>query len=568
MRSGTEWRQFRLLVQDSVKRLITSAVLAREADPWQFAIWVVAIVCTPPWMYTVSKLFKYAVLRLQGADVVERVLVGDRMFFVLYSMVAAVLLAALTWEALVPDRTDQEILGVLPVRSRTVAAARLTGAIAMVVGFGIAINLPTAVFFSLIAARPPFVWSIALLFCTHMLVTTVGMVTVFLILLVLRGLIAITLSDAFANVTAGALQLASIGAVLEAFVYVPSLLPHLVALIVDGDSPSRWIPPIWFTAIYTLTVGPWQPALVPAARTGAEAFVVAFVAVVLVYLVPARWVARRSLATLSTHQTRYASAVIRSAALLIARVPRVRAVIAFTIASFTRSRRHVFVLLGYLGAAAAVAAISVIAATMRRTISIESPAAYLLSLPLVLIFFTVLGLRTTFRIAIDLDASWPFRISRIRSDDAAAAARVTLLALGVLPFAVIALIASLMLGWGARTSLELAAFDVLIGLVLVEGVTYGWHAIPFARAYAPSTHSVRWRAPAMLVPLNVFAFRGADAQLAALDSLHGLIAYAGVLLAMAVVIGAASRRTTASLDLTFDNEDTDSMQTLGLSDAL
>ena len=563
-----EWRQFRLLLRDAVKRLLTSAVLAREADPWQFAIWVTAIVSTPPWMYTVSKLFKYAVLRLQGADVIERVLASDRMFFVLYGMVAAVLLAALTWEALVPDRTDQEILGVLPVRSRTVAAARLTGAIAMVVAFAIAINTPTAVFFSLIAARPPFLFSVVALFSTHLLVTTAGMLTVFLALLVVRGLVAITLSDALASVTAGLLQLASVSAVLEAVVYVPSLLPQFLRAMVQGGNQALWIPPIWFTALYTLMVGRWQPALASEARIAAASFGVALAAAVVVYLAPAAWVARRSLATMSRQQAKYASAAIRSATLVMARVPRVRALIAFTIASFTRSRRHVFVLLGYLGAAIAIAAISVLAGTLRKTISLESPAAYLLSLPLVLIFFTVLGLRTTFRIAIDLEASWPFRVSRVRSHDAATAARVTLLALGVLPFAVTAMAASFAAGWGMRVSLELAAFDLLIGLVLVEAVTYGWHAIPFARAYAPSTHSVRWRGPAMLVPLNVFAFRGADAQLAALASPHGVVVYAGVLLAIAAIVGAASRRTSASLDLAFDNDGDDAMQTLGLSDAL
>jgi hypothetical protein len=563
-----EWRQFRLLLHDSVKRLLTSAVLAREADPWQFAIWVTAIVCTPPWMYTVSKLFKYAVLRLQGPEVVERVLANDRMFFVVYGMVAAVLLAALTWEALVPDRTDQEILGVLPVRPRTVAAARLTGAITMVVAFAVAINGPTAIFFSLIAARPPFLFSIPALLFTHMMVTTAGMLTVFLALLIVRGLIAITLSDALANVTAGLLQLASVSAMIEAFVYVPSLVPLLVRTMIQGGSASLWIPPVWFTALYSVMAGQWQPALVQEAQIGGAVFGLTSIAAVIVYLAPAAWIARRALTTLSTQRTRYASAIIRWTSCAVAPLPRVRALIAFTIASLTRSRRHVFVLLGYLGAAVAIAAISVFAATIRRTVSFESPAAYLLSLPLVLIFFTVLGLRTTFRIAIDLGASWPFRISRVRSPDAAAAARLTLMALGVLPFALAAMTAAFACGWGARVALELAAFDLLIGLVLVEAVTYGWHAIPFARAYAPSTHSVRWRGPAMLVPLNVFAFRGADAQFAALDSPHGVVVYAAVLLTVVVLVGAASRRTSASMDLTFETDSDDSMQTLGLSDAL
>jgi len=119
-----DWRQFRLLSRDSVRRLLDTALASRDADPMQYALWGLALVITPPVLFAVRKILDYPFLLRAPAAVVQGVALADRLFFITYGMLATALLAALTWEALFPDRTDQEIVGVLPVRPRTLAAAR------------------------------------------------------------------------------------------------------------------------------------------------------------------------------------------------------------------------------------------------------------------------------------------------------------------------------------------------------------------------------------------------------------------------------------------------------------
>jgi len=565
---GREWRQFRLLAHDSVRRLLSSVVLTRDGDPLQFAIWVTALATTPPSLYAFSQIFKYALLRRATPEVMERVVLGDRMFFVLYAMIAAALLAALTWEALVPDRTDQEIVGVLPVRPRTLAAARLTAAMTMATAFAVAINLPASVFFALVAATHPLLGSVPMVFIAHLTMTVAAALTVFLALLAVRGVVALSVSTLLASVTAGVLQLASIGAVIEALVYVPSLVPFLVRTMIAGGDEAVRIPPVWFAAAYSLMVGTSRATFAPEARVGLATFALALALTFVIHLLPSAWLARRTLASMSKGRARSASTVTRLATAVVARVPAVRAMAAFTIATVTRNRRHAFVPLGYLGAGIAIAATSLVAATIRRTVVLHEPRAYLLSLPLVLMFFAVLGLRASFRLPVEFDANWPFRVCGTRVGHAAASARATMMALIVLPLAGAAVLVSTLLGWGGEVAARLGLFELLAGLLLVEAMTFGWHGVPFGRAFAPSVASVKWRGPAMLVPLNLFAFRGADAQIAALHSVGTALIYAAVVFGVVAIVGLASRQASKQRGLVFDESTEDGCQTLGLSEAL
>ena len=88
----------------------------------EFAIWMLALIATPPAFFAANQIFLYSALVKAPQEVVEQIALGHRLFFVVYGMLATALLAALTWEALFPDGSDQEIVGVLPVRPHTYAA--------------------------------------------------------------------------------------------------------------------------------------------------------------------------------------------------------------------------------------------------------------------------------------------------------------------------------------------------------------------------------------------------------------------------------------------------------------
>jgi len=564
---GREWRQFRLLGHDSLRRLLNSAVLSREADPWQFAIWGTAFLAVPPSMFAFSQMFKYAALRHASAIEVEQIVLVDRMFFILYAIVTAALLAALTWEALLPDRVDQEILGVLPVRARTVAAAQLAAALTMALMFAAALHLPSAAIFALIAAANPVVGHVVPVFVGHLVATLGAVLTTFAALLVLRGMAALALSVSAAHALAGVLQLVSVAALIETFLYLPSVLPRLVRQMLETSGTRMQLPPVWFASIYELVAGPWHSSFSAPAAAAVSAALVTFAIVVPTYILPARWIARRALSSPSKQAVRWPAAILRLATVTLSHVAPSRGILAFTLATFTRSRRHVFVVLTYIGIGVALAAVSVVAATVRRTIVLDVPAAYLLALPLVLMFFTAVGLRVAFGIPVEIDANWVFLLCSTRVRHAASGTRGALLALAVYPIAATVTAVAWLLGWGAGVAATVGLFEIVAGALLVEAVTYGWHTIPFARTYAPAVETLKSKALVILVPLNLFAYRGADAQMAALQSPRAAVVYVVVIAAVCVAVGIASRRASSRQGLSYEREPADSPAVLRLSDA-
>jgi len=565
--AAREWRQFRLLSRDSLRRLLNAAVLSRDADPWQFAIWGTAFLAVPPSMFAFGQMFKYAALRRALPIEVEQILLLDRMFFIVYAIVTTALLAALTWEALLPDRTDQEIMGVLPVRARTVAAAQLVAALAMALLFASVLHVPSAIVFALIAAANPVVGSIVPVFVGHVVATIGAALTTFAALLVIRGVAALTLSASAANALAGILQLVSVAALIETFLYMPSLLPRFVRQLFAAGPASVATPPVWFAAIYQFIAGPWHAAFAAPARVAVIAIALTLAVVIPVYVVPATWIARRALSSPSKQGVRWAAVIVRMWAVAASRVAPTRSILAFTLATFTRSRRHVFVVLTYIGVGVALAGVSVVAATVKRSLVLDQPAAYLLALPLVLMFFTALGLRVAFGIPVDIDANWIFRQCDTGVRHAANGARRALLTVAVYPIAATAMATAWGLGWDASVALRVGMFDVVAGALLVEAITYGWHTIPFARTYAPAVETLKSRALVILIPLNLFAYRGADAQMAALGSARALLVYLVVVVVATVLVGIASRRESFRMGLRFEREPEDGLAVLSLSEA-
>ncbi len=339
--AAREWRQFRRLSRDSTRHLINAAVLARGADPTQFAIWAVALVATPPAMYAFSGMVKYTALRVRPAAVIEATVLADRLFFVLYGMLAAALLAAVTWEALFPDQTDQEVLGGLPVRPRTAAAARLTAAAGMALTFAAAVNIPAGLLFALVATTSPALGFLPTVAIAHITATVGGSLFVFLALLLIRALVALLCGTNAADRLAIVLQLTTVIALVETFVYLPIVLPFLVRQVLDEGSAGLFLPPVWFAAQYSAIVGSGRPILAERGTWAIAALLATAALTVPMYLAPARVMARRALEAHARHRAGRVAALGRAVSRTLRLPPRTASVFAFTLASFTRSRRHV-----------------------------------------------------------------------------------------------------------------------------------------------------------------------------------------------------------------------------------
>ena len=563
-----DWHQFRLLSKDAVRQLLDTALFARDADPTQFAIWMLALVATPTVFFAARQVLTYTALVRAPDHVVQMVALQHRLFFITYGMLAAALLAALTWEAVFPDGRDQEIVGVLPVQPRVFAASRLSAAVIVGVVFAAAVNLPAAVLYSVFSAgHPIFGWNILGLFAGHALATMMGAMLVFFGLLIVRGLAAVFFGAGAGKWIGAVLQIVTVVLMFEAFFFLPGVLGTLATGVMRGDPAIAMFPPVWFAALHTWVVGHANQMLEDAMITGLGWFAGATLLVVPMYLLPARWLGQRALEQRSRERAAATTFVVRSVSNITQASPSVRGVFMFAVVSLVRSQRHLIVLATYFGLAVAVSIIGIFMIDDRGSIKLDQPASWMLTLPMLFLFFGIIGLRASCRIPTEVEANWPFRLARPSLRTCVNATVLLIVTLAVLPVAGLTAI-MLVPQWPLWSAAIVVALQMLSALMLIEVLLLRWRKVPFACAHAPSPEMLKAWWPAYGFAMYWFAFGLAEWQFAATSSNRALAWYAGTCVTVIVAVRLLRHRDFHRQQLEFDLAADGSLDRLNLSEAL
>lgn len=562
-----EWHQFRLLSRDSVRRLLDSILVSRDADPMLFALWFTALAMTPPMLVAAPKIIQHSFLKRAPAEFVLQLVTAERAFFVLYGMLATALLAAFTWDALFPDRRDQEIVGALPVRPRTLAGARLAAALTIGTVFAAAVCLPAAVVYSAASSTHPLLGSFPRVLAAHVTATMMACACTFLGLMSLRAVVVICAGERIADRLALVLQFVTIVLLVETFLFLPSVLPNIIRAMQQGQASYGWAPPVWFIALF-LQMAEGSSFLARHALTAVMVTAVATILVVFVSLAPAAWLGRRVLEGRAIERATGLATLARSIALMFVRSPVVRGMLVFAVASLARSRRHTIQLATYLGMAIALAALKFIPPLLklRGTLVLDEPRTYTVGIPLVLVFFAVFGLRAAFTIPTELDANWVFRLVQPTVRDTVRASRWLILMLGVAPITAAWLLLTLA-WWPPGTAMVAALFVLVIGMLLTEIALSNWTKLPFASAHEPATETLKSKAAFYVTALLMYQFIVPELQIRWMRSWTTTVL--PLVIAAALVVGLRVWRahTLSKRTPTFDVMTSDTT-TLNLSEAL
>ena len=560
-----ERRQFALLLRDSVRQILAGATVARDADPMQVAIWGTALALTLPFLVAVRKVIDYPFLLRAPVEYVERVVLADRLFFVIYAMLAMALVVALLWDSLSPSRQDHEILGVLPVRPQTLARARFTAAVGVALAFALAITLPSALIYSAASAVHPLVGIFPRVLAGHLLAVVSASVFVFLSMLAIRALVLAAVGDTVAARLAVAMQIVTFVLLVQVFFFLPGLLPGLLKDVLAGGTAYARLPPMWFAGLFLwLADGRTvAPGLVPSAVL---ALLVSAAAAAAVTILPAGLMRRRDLERRADVSTGPLMPLVRMLTRLAVRAPDVSALYLFALASLARSRRHAVHLGTYAGLAVAAALVGLVTTSIKGGLTVATPHAALLALPLVAMFFAVLGLRSACGIPVDVDANWPLRLQQPTLDASFRAMRLVLVTLAVLPPVGLFALASVWL-WGLRTAGWIALWDFTAGGILVELVLASWNKVPFATIHEPAVDSLRLKWPWLVVALYVYGFHLAMVEVWCLAGPVRPAVLGGVGLGCLIAAAVRARRRLQHRTVTFDAGE-ETFETLRLSPAL
>lgn len=484
-----ERQQFRVLFRAFLFRALDLDLLSPGGDMQtlmiQFAAilaafnLVVAYVLVP--RYFVSTLPHARLLIYAWSD--EEFLIGTTISIVGFLMVLA-------WDTLLPDLRDSLVLGLLPIRTRTIALARAS-AIGCALGLSVLlVNIFTGFAYAIILT-PPGGGLLVLFrsFAAYWIAMTAAALFTACLLLAVQGIVAQLFSYRVFLQISGYIQLTAFFVILAVYFLKPALATPAGLTAPQSRIWLKWLPSYWFLGFFQQLNGSTHPAFAPLAARAVGALLTFGLLATITFALAHRRTIRRiveqpdiSPACRSRRGSRL-SAIIANSAF---HAPLNRAVFSFAARTLARSRKHRLLLAMYGGIGLAIALAyteSLLHGGWEQTWN--QPNAPLLVASLVVQFFVILGARIVFALPIALPCNWIFRVTAVQSPAAYfAAVRKSLYALTAFPIWIASAVFFFAI-WPGRSALQHLCVLVLAGVLIVEKSLNGFRKIPFACSYLP-----------------------------------------------------------------------------------
>jgi len=553
----TELGQIALLSRHFFGRMFRNETVDFEDQMKEKLIAVLALLAVFIAWSSLLVLFKYIFV----ADI-NRSWQEKNYVFTLMMLVFGVV-TLLEWDVLFPDRQDFLNLTPLPVRLRTIFAAKLVSFVLFVATFSVAMLSISSLLFSLYLTkwRADTVALSARYVVSHILAGFAANFAVFFAVVFVQFFLMAALPEAAAKRAALFVRFALIAALvflLLSFVAAPTVLGRsfaaLETLKESGDPFVFRFPPLWFVGLYEILLGTKDAVFAAQARTAGLALALALVAFGCSAALSYRRHVRKTLEVRAPRASpggaRSIGRRILTGALL--RTPEDRAVYGFFADTLRSSPKHRMALVYYLAVGSAV--IMALIAANRESFRTLTPANGLfLILPLLLALFLVAGVRALVDRPTALEANWIFRLTETpRPGRYAGALKKAVIVRIVLPV-FLAVFGFHALLWDLPTALSHALFGFIVSALATEAAFYRYRKVPFACAWVPG----RFKPHFLFLPASLGLLFGlaalAEAEKAVLADPSRGAAVLAVACAAALALRAGNRRFYRTTSLLFDD---------------
>jgi hypothetical protein len=341
--------------------------------------------------------------------------VPDEYFFITLSMAVTGTVAVWRWDAIFPDRRDYMNLVPLPVSMRMIFLANLVAVLFLVALIAVDVNAASSILFPLVVGATQSAFLFFLRFAAvHALGVVLASVFSFFAVFSVLGLgMALLPPRAFKKISPYIRTLVVM--YLVTLLCTSCALPDLLHGQ-PGSAPTwmRLLPSCWFLGLSQLLLGHADRALVSLARYALPGFGTVMVVAFCVYAAGyRRYFVRIAEMTegASTERAARRSAMGRSLDRWVLRTPFQRGCFQFVWKTVLRSEAHRLVLAGIGGLGLVLASQALLTAFQGEgTWSNALVSGDGLSIPLVLAFFVIVGLRLVFEIPVELRSNWIFRL--------------------------------------------------------------------------------------------------------------------------------------------------------------
>lgn len=486
------------LTEHFFRRLFDSEFISKDAEAHLGVMHILALLTVPAIFYTfyVSPVYGYVYWHFSW-NLYDAICISDQCRYVLFSMVVIGIVTVVEWDRLFPDRRDYAILMPLPLKLRNIFCAKVAALLTFVGLFILAVAGFPTLFYPVIEVGGTLhegplshlVWLIT----AHGIAVFSGCLFMFLFFVALQGILITLLNHVqFERVSLYVQGLATIFLACQFF-----LLPLVPQSLPDWEqvrNPVLYaLPPMWFLGLYRTLLGTHDALFLSLSRIAILAFAISAVVAVLTYIACYRRHAQ--MAFESSEEKRPARLgldrlVTRLLDSLWLNNARERATFYFVLKTLDRNSKHRLYFVAYVAVGVAFALLGIMEMMARSAepsvwAFAARPDKVLLSIPLIVSFFTLVGMRAAFGFPAELPANWIFQITdENNGQECLSGVRKAMIALAVIPLFTVALIIYSAL-WGVAASLLTSLFGALLALILVELLLFSYRKIPFTCSHLP-----------------------------------------------------------------------------------
>ncbi len=509
MISGAVWRSrlqaspFIILTRHFFRRLFINDLISFEEEMERKIVAALSILAVLYGWFGYELIAKYQFSPDQGTSWVEKC-------YYLYMVTAIIgLVTVIEWDVIFPDRRDYLNLRPLPVKQSTLVGSKLMSLFLFVGLFTLA-TVPFSVywFFTVLTYwhSPSVVYGLRFV-VAHSLSCLGGGLFIFFFIAALIGLLTIVLGrrlfDLLSPYVRGLLLTALSVQVMIFFVQSASshdLLASFPAWKESGSIMLYLFPPMWFAGLYESILGTKDPVFRTLAGMGALSIgVLTLLSLGIVSLRYTTFARSSEESKRGRHFRRGAVFMSDIFSSLFLRNPVERAVYGFYGKTLKKSGPHRSRIIFYVSVSLGMVLILVAWASPRIHIH-ALPEKTLLSLPFLLSFFLLAGLRSATELPSSPQANWIFELTEIEDRGRyPVGLKKGVLFRSLVPLALVACVSFGVL-WDWRESFFFSLFFLLTACLLMEVFFFDYRKIPFACNSLPGKTKlyVYWWAYAMV----------------------------------------------------------------------
>jgi hypothetical protein len=482
-------KPFPLLVRLSMNRIFHGSNAGEEELNISMGL-LLALLAVPGGFVSILLLDKYgSLLQWMRGQINSDPLAAalpDEYFFIVLSMAVTGGVAVWWWDSIFPDRRDFANLVHLPIRTSNIFLANSVAVLTLTCVCAIDVNVASSILFPVSVGASQASVNFVMQFAgVHALVVVFASIFSFFAVFATAGLLMLLLPyTLFRRISlyARTLIATSLLATLSTSFAIPRMILDLPR---SSHSPLRFLPSAWLLGLCQLLRGKADPALADLGHVAVFALVsacaVAAVAYTLAY--------HRCFVHLPEleeappgHLGTRTSWTFYLLDLLIFRTPFQRTGYRFVIKTLFRNEENALALGGFFGLGVVLASQTVLSAFNGKGTP-PLPSAKVLSIPLILGYCLLIGVRFVFDVPVHLRANWIFRfLLDNHAHESIALARRVMLCF-VSPWIVFVVLPVYVHFWGWKIGFLHTGLVTIWLVLLSEVLLVGFRKLPFTCTY-------------------------------------------------------------------------------------